>query len=328
MRYMFQRVVHNEASWKKPTIGRLNTKIDKGYIVENGFGHEDWNFSGDVAKDKYVHGYSYQMPKDSSGNFIIVFAVYTRGIGWSVCGYYENVIFDSAGADFSDSILSRRAEELLYLRQHGSLGGEFQRRSKATIIAKLKSEKSFYRLKVSPNDVHSLQVPVNLSADFTNRVETTGKRFGAYFSTMTEISTNEWKHIKSVISDFVDQPRLDDFSDGGDVEFPEGAKVQKNHFSYERNAQLVREVKANFLKKHKRLFCEVCNFDFRETYGALGDGFIEAHHIVPLSESTSKRNSRPSDLALVCSNCHRMLHRKRPWAGGIAELKGLLKDRG
>lgn len=29
------------------------------------------------------------------------------------------------------------------------------------------------------------------------------------------------------------------------------------------------------------------------------------------------------DIAIVCSNCHRMLHRKRPWLS-INELKQLL----
>ncbi|HBC3475266.1 hypothetical protein GOP97_11155 [Vibrio cholerae] len=50
---------------------------------------------------------------------------------------------------------------------------------------------------------------------------------------------------------------------------------------------------------------------FRECYGSHGDSYIEAHHIIPLSElcSVDGSKTRLEDLAMVCSNCHRMLHR-------------------
>lgn len=69
------------------------------------------------------------------------------------------------------------------------------------------------------------------------------------------------------------------------------------------------------------LACEVCGFDFEAVYGELGRGFIECHHVVPLSEGQRKTSLR--DLALVCSNCHRMAHRRRPWPA-VAELRALL----
>lgn len=61
-----------------------------------------------------------------------------------------------------------------------------------------------------------------------------------------------------------------------------------------------------------RLECEVCGFDFATRYGDLGTGFIEAHHILPLA-AAGPATTRLADLALVCSNCHRMLHRAKPW---------------
>ena len=64
---------------------------------------------------------------------------------------------------------------------------------------------------------------------------------------------------------------------------------------------------------NKRLSCQVCNFSFEENYGGLGKGFIEAHHIFPISELTEETPTKVEDIALVCSNCHRMLHRRRPW---------------
>lgn len=38
-------------------------------------------------------------------------------------------------------------------------------------------------------------------------------------------------------------------------------------------------------------------------------GFIEYHHIMPISDYYANAETTLSDLALVCANCHRMLHR-------------------
>jgi 5-methylcytosine-specific restriction protein A len=59
------------------------------------------------------------------------------------------------------------------------------------------------------------------------------------------------------------------------------------------------------------LRCEVCAFDFAHTYGDLGDGYIEMHHVTPLHASGT-RETKLADLACLCANCHRMCHRSRP----------------
>ncbi len=60
-----------------------------------------------------------------------------------------------------------------------------------------------------------------------------------------------------------------------------------------------------------RLICEVpgCGFDFAKIYGALGEGYAEVHHRRPLAELEAAQETTLSDLAVVCSNCHRMIHR-------------------
>jgi len=55
----------------------------------------------------------------------------------------------------------------------------------------------------------------------------------------------------------------------------------------------------------------------------LGEDFIECHHTRPLSELLKERPTRIGEIALVCSNCHRMLHRRRPWLG-IHELSAII----
>lgn len=92
-------------------------------------------------------------------------------------------------------------------------------------------------------------------------------------------------------------------------EVKEGKVLYKLHKFRERNHAIVQEKKYQFLKDYKALFCEACTFNFERKYGRLGRGYIECHHRIPLSESSSAQITSLSDLALVCSNCHRMLHR-------------------
>jgi 5-methylcytosine-specific restriction protein A len=89
----------------------------------------------------------------------------------------------------------------------------------------------------------------------------------------------------------------------------EGAVIYKLHKLRERNPEINKRKKAQYLKKFGKLDCEVCGVDFYVRYGQIGKGYIEAHHKVPLSQLEVSADTTMADLALVCSNCHRMLHR-------------------
>lgn len=109
-----------------------------------------------------------------------------------------------------------------------------------------------------------------------------------------------------------------------DQSFVEGKAVLLKHIVRERNPQLIRIAKDNFKRKNKKLYCELCKFDFAEKYGELGEDFIEAHHIKPISEMQGVEKTNIEDLIMVCSNCHSMIHRKRPWLNKD-ELKLILR---
>lgn len=74
--------------------------------------------------------------------------------------------------------------------------------------------------------------------------------------------------------------------------------------------------------------CQVCGFDFEETYGAWGRGFAEVHHVQELGAAPSEgvEVDPSTDLAVVCSNCHRMIHRKAKRALPLAELRKIIAD--
>ncbi len=89
----------------------------------------------------------------------------------------------------------------------------------------------------------------------------------------------------------------------------EGQIIYKLHKIKERDPAIVHLKKKHALAKYGYLDCEVCEFNFEKFYGVFGKGFIECHHRTPLSTFKMETKTTLEDLALVCSNCHRMLHR-------------------
>ena len=109
-----------------------------------------------------------------------------------------------------------------------------------------------------------------------------------------------------------------------DEDAPEGAIVSRLHISRERNSKIVRKRKESTRAKHGFLACEACGFDFGEAYGPRGDGYIEAHHTKPVHTLSVGDRTKPSDLALICANCHRMIHARREWLT-VDELRAILQ---
>ncbi|HKV05386.1 MAG TPA: HNH endonuclease [Candidatus Acidoferrales bacterium] len=125
----------------------------------------------------------------------------------------------------------------------------------------------------------------------------------------------------------LDDPETDsiavaDFTDSM-LEAAEGRLLTRKHIARERNQQLVESKRKQVLRKAGKLACDVCGFNFGDVYGDHGKDFIECHHTKPVSMLEEGHKTRIDDLALVCANCHRMIHRRRPWLS-IAELKELV----
>lgn len=105
-------------------------------------------------------------------------------------------------------------------------------------------------------------------------------------------------------------------------EFAEGAPQYAKHIKRERDPRVVKLAKARKWQETKAFACDVCQFDFAKTYGELGAGYIEAHHTIPVHTMKPGHKTKVTDLALVCSNCHRMLHTIKPLID-ISQLKAL-----
>lgn len=105
--------------------------------------------------------------------------------------------------------------------------------------------------------------------------------------------------------------------EGGDEpdieEAEEGKVLTRLHRFRERNRSLVKAKKQEVLKKHGRLRCEACSFDFAEAYGPAGEGVIDVHHTRPVHTLKPGEKTKLSELVLLCANCHRMVHSSRKW---------------
>lgn len=121
------------------------------------------------------------------------------------------------------------------------------------------------------------------------------------------------------------QPREDAPQPSADESYIEGKERLRLHRSLERSKKLVKRKKQQVLQSSGKLACEVCDFDFAAVYGLIGEGFAECHHTELLSSTRQERKTKLSDLAVVCANCHRILHRKPNCT--VPELRELVRKR-
>lgn len=119
-----------------------------------------------------------------------------------------------------------------------------------------------------------------------------------------------------------DEPALPD-PDYDDLGTEEGGVLLKEHLKRERDPKLRARKIDSVMRRGQALACEGCGFDFHRAYGERGRGYIECHHRTPLGVS-GKVKTRLDDLALVCSNCHRMIHRTKNWLT-VEQLQALVE---
>lgn len=70
--------------------------------------------------------------------------------------------------------------------------------------------------------------------------------------------------------------------------------------------------------------CSACQVDFSAIAGGIGLRVLQVHHTNPLAASRGSRPTGLKDLAVVCANCHLMLHAERDVVMSIRALRGRL----
>lgn len=104
----------------------------------------------------------------------------------------------------------------------------------------------------------------------------------------------------------------------------EGGLALRQHLVRERDRGLRKRKIDSVRKAGNAIACEVCGFNFGVAYGEHGLDYCEVHHRVPLHES-GQTTTKLEDLAILCANCHRMIHRRNPWLT-VDELSALVAE--
>lgn len=91
----------------------------------------------------------------------------------------------------------------------------------------------------------------------------------------------------------------------------EGEIIEMHIAKHERNVALRVACIEHFSAQHGgAVVCEACGLSFGERYGEIGEGYIEVHHLSPISQTEGTHTVDPTtDLVPLCANCHAMIHR-------------------
>lgn len=165
---------------------------------------------------------------------------------------------------------------------------------------------------------------INLASKTSNaKLYTSGNIVARYYSANDLPSTEE---LKADIFHYLKLYEELSFNDPGFDEEQDTTAIEKKqyrfHYRVERNTDISKKV-----KKAKGYICEACDFNFEDKYGELGREFIEAHHLIPISSlglGTFQVDLK-KDFAVLCSNCHRMIHKLED-ASDIKALRRIIKE--
>ncbi len=192
----------------------------------------------------------------------------------------------------------------------------------------LKVKANDYAAQVPYNSPGVLTGPINLKASqkmSLGELYENGAIYSRYYQVGALPSNSE---LESHLNEFIDlylrivvnqssqqsSAIVEDDEDGLSIE--DGTRLRE-HKRIERNQKLAKKA-----KELQGYTCKSCGFDFEKKYGALGKGFIEAHHLTPVSTLKGKKIGLDpkKDFTVLCSNCHRMIH-KTEFVDRVEEFK-------
>ena len=320
LEHRIHRIVHNSTFWQKPCEGRRQKDGYGEHVKTHGFGQEDWNFNTEDAINDYIYGYTRAVPAKRFANtrFNLGLVTWDRVNHWQLVGYYLDAMFTPDGAALTPTQLARRSDEIADLKRTGDLGGKYKNKPSKEITNELKSELKYFHWKVATKNVFLVPEPIKIP-------RTIFRSGSERLTTSNTISEENFEQLLALANSATlpasEAPALIDAGDISET-FPEGKFRTRQHTYRERDGQKVQQAKKAFEHLHGKLYCQACGCDFGDRYG---EKYIEAHHMIPISKlSKNGGETKLSDLAMVCANCHRMLHRKRPWIDRIEDLPSIL----
>ena len=113
-----------------------------------------------------------------------------------------------------------------------------------------------------------------------------------------------------------------------EIDFNEG-DLSNDKVKIRIRSSILRKYAFDFFRNQGQIKCSICGFDFEEKYGAMGENYIEIHHIKPISFYSEDGDSKSFEEAIknlmpVCPNCHKMIHKHKDFDG--RKIKKFLEE--
>ena len=115
---------------------------------------------------------------------------------------------------------------------------------------------------------------------------------------------------------------LSELSDGKHIVVLDDRIVQEGELKsrtgeYRIRDRALREAAVKHYSKDGLLLCSVCDFDFSKAYPVVGNGYIQIHHLKPVSFMSGageamNMNEALSNVRPLCANCHQIAHKCTP----------------
>ncbi|MBX2976407.1 MAG: HNH endonuclease [Ignavibacteriaceae bacterium] len=146
------------------------------------------------------------------------------------------------------------------------------------------------------------------------------------FEYVSVTALNKLRSLNIEIDEVIKSTKFDeDITNDSIVSEPEPLYEGNKKFRYSSYYERQPKLRKQAIQFHG-LNCMACGFNFQQYFGERGENFIEVHHIKPISEfENSLIVDAQKDLIVVCSNCHRMIHRRKDDVLSLDELKRIIR---
>ncbi|MFC6860382.1 MrcB family domain-containing protein [Zunongwangia atlantica] len=276
--------------------------------IEDYLNEKSNNFGGNSLADKFRNQFPQQIEK------IIIDKIRFKVIGspgkgnWTECPWIailDTLITETPQKGYYPVLLFRSDMTGVYLSLNQGVTDVIENyKREAKSVLKLRAEDFRAKLDIGKTN---LVEKIQLHSSTKNAKHYEAGNIIAKFYSSDNLPNNE--ELRSDILKFLNYYENLTYSDTSFSEEPEYGFEKKQirlHKRIERNSNISKKV-----KKIKGYQCEACSMNFRDKYGELGDKYIEAHHLIPISTlGIGKfRVDYKNDFAILCSNCHSMIHR-------------------
>jgi hypothetical protein len=302
------------------------------FIHDNGYGLEEYNFLprqiqrkgmyclGYVETKSTVYGRNtlhierirddISLADDAADGILVVWCAKSRLNGFTVVGWYKN------------AQVFREAQS-----HKGKLTGDqyyraISKKDDCVLLPVFERDKEKWKVPRAASEGNGFGQSMIWYADRGNAEEYVKKLVNA----INQYDGNNWIDTSTKTESDTMYEHAEEMLITSSEEFDEGSQRLVQHMQRERSQLLIQQAKQEYLRTHPRFVCQICGFNFEQVYGERGQGLIESHHNIPVSELRAGDKTRIEDIIFVCANCHRMIHRKQPWMTSD-EFGSMIKQR-